>query len=142
MTTARYRAIRFEHPALATDDEPEGLGVADHRLRTVAGDASVRQAILLLLSTRPGERVMLPTYGCDLHTLVFQPNDDTTAGLAAHFVRRALERWEPRIELLSVEAWRDREDDARLAITVEYRVRATQRRERLELPFSLEGGLR
>ena len=65
----------------------------------------------------------------------------TTAGLAAHYVRRALEAWEPRIDLLSVDAWRDREDAARLAITVEYRVRATRRRDRLEIPFSLDGGL-
>ena len=43
---------------------------------------SIRQAILLLFSTRPGERVMRPDYGCDIHRLVFSPNDDTTAGLA------------------------------------------------------------
>ena len=141
MTAPRNRAICFEHPALATDEEAGGLAVAHGRLETVEEDASVRQAILLLLSTRPGERVMLPSYGCDLHRLVFQPNDDTTAGLAAHYVRRALEAWEPRIDLLSVDAWRDRDDAARLAITVEYRVRATRRRDRLEIPFSLDGGL-
>lgn len=141
MTAPRYSALRFEHPALATDEEPGGLAAAEGRLRTVDEDASVRQAILLLLSTRPGDRVMRPSFGCDLHRLVFQPNDDTTAGLAAHYVRRALETWEPRIDLLSVDAWRGREDEARLEIAVEYRVRATRRRARLELPFPLDGGL-
>src|SRR5215468_12298027 len=70
---------------------------------------SVRQAILLLLSTRPGERVMRPNYGCDLHRLVFSPNDNTTAGLAIHYVRQAIERWEPRVEVVRLDAERDPE---------------------------------
>ena len=41
---------------------------------------------------------MRPGYGCHLFRLAFAPNDDTTAGLAIHYVRQALERWEPRIE--------------------------------------------
>ena len=67
---------------------------------------SVRQAILLLISTTPGERVMRPNYGCALGRLVFSPNDDTTAGLATHYVRQALLRWEPRIQILQLEATR------------------------------------
>ena len=51
---------------------------------------------------------MRPDYGCELHRLVFSPNDDTTAGLAIHYVRRALERWEPRVEVLSRRRHRDR----------------------------------
>jgi hypothetical protein len=55
----------------------------------VAEQAAVRQSILLLLTTVPGERVMRPDYGCDLQKLVFSPNDATTHGLAIHYVRRA-----------------------------------------------------
>ena len=53
---------------------------------------AVRQSILMLLSTRPGERVMPPDYGCPIHRLVFSPNDATTAGLAIHYVRHSLLR--------------------------------------------------
>ncbi|HTU01328.1 MAG TPA: GPW/gp25 family protein, partial [Candidatus Sulfotelmatobacter sp.] len=101
--------------------------------------ASVRQAILLLLATRPGERVMRPDYGCDLHRLVFSPNDDTTAGLARHYVQRALERWEPRILILHLDASRVEEEPGRLDVRLEYRVKATQRTEELAFPFSLSG---
>jgi hypothetical protein len=38
---------------------------------------------------------MRPDYGCELLTLAFAQNDDTTAGLAVHYVRRAIERFEP-----------------------------------------------
>jgi hypothetical protein len=107
----------------------------------VDGDASVRQAILLLLSTIPGERVMRPDYGCDLHRLVFSPNDDTTAGLAIHFVKQALQRWEPRVEILRVDALPNQDRAEQLDIVLEYRVRSTLRTEQLNLPFNLSGDL-
>ena len=49
---------------------------------------------------------MRPTYGCYLRRLLFAPNDDTTAGLAIHYVRSAIERWEPRIDILALDATR------------------------------------
>ena len=70
----------------------------------IADDAAVRQSIILLLTTIPGERVMRPDYGCPLHRLMFAPNDATTAGLAIHYIRQALERWERRIDVLRLAA--------------------------------------
>ena len=105
----------------------------------VEDDASVRQAILLLLSTRPGERVMRPDYGCDLHKLVFSPNDDTTAGLAIHYVRQALTHWEPRIQILRLDTRRHDAEPGRLEISLDYRLRTTQRRAALTLSISLTG---
>lgn len=100
---------------------------------------SVRQAILLLLSTTPGERVMRPEYGCDLQRLVFSPNDDTTAGLAMHYVRQAVTRWEPRVEVLRVDAGRRDDNPGRLDIVLEYRLRAVVGTERLVVPLMLTG---
>jgi phage baseplate assembly protein W len=139
MNSSRYRAWRFVHPDLASG-EPAGLALsARGGIDTVEGGDAVRQAILLLLSTAPGERVMRPEYGCDLQRLVFSPNDDTTAGLAIHYVRQALERWEPRIELLDLDAARDPARPEMLNISLTYRVRATQRAEQLAFSFSLMG---
>ena len=105
----------------------------------VEGDDAVRQSILLLLSTRPGERVMRPEYGCDLYRLMFAPNDDTTAGLAIHYVRRALERWEPRIAIQRLDAGANLQRPELLDIVLEYRVRATQRTDQLEATLDLTG---
>ena len=105
----------------------------------VEEEESVKQAINLLLSTVPGERVMRQEYGCDLQRLVFSPNDDTTAGLAKHYVERALARWEPRIQILRLDALRVEEDPGRLDIHLEYKVRATQQTGRLIFPLSLSG---
>ncbi len=105
----------------------------------VEDQASVRQAIFLLLSTRPGERVMRPQYGCELARLQFSPNDQTTAGLAIHYVRQCLVRWEPRIEILFLDAEPNKSDPGRLDILLEYRVRKTLERARLSFPFNLSG---
>lgn len=141
MNAPRYRAWRFVHPDLDFGEERVGLRLAPTgSVDMVEEHAAIRQAVLLLLTTLPGERVMRPEYGCDLHRLTFSPNDDTTAGLAIYYVRRALERWEPRIQLLQVDASRSPEETWRLDLTVEYRVRATQRGDRFVYPFVLAGG--
>lgn len=146
MSIGRYRAWRFVLPSalLSDPDRPwtsAGLQTAPTgRIDMVEEDASVRQAIMLLVSTTPGERVMRPAYGCDLRRLVFAPNDDTTAGLAIHYVRTAIERFEPRVEIVSLDAGRDPERPERLDIELEYRVRATRRIDQLRLGFDLESG--
>ncbi len=113
MKTVRYRAVQFLHPVL----DPGGSGGLQTSLHgglgMVSEGASVRQAILLLLSTSPGERLMHPRYGCDLRQLIFSPNDNTTAGLAIHIVRQALIQWEPRIEVIRVDANPNPDDPAR-----------------------------
>lgn len=136
----RYRAWRFLHPDLDIPEAAAGLRLTPTgRIDMVEEEASVRQAILLLLSTTPGERVMRPDYGCALERLVFSPNDDTTAGLAIHFVRRALNRWEPRIDVLRLDAERNEADPTRLDLILEYRVRASQREGRIDVPVRLAG---
>lgn len=89
---------------------------------------AVRLSVLAILGTHPGERVMRPTYGCPLRSLVFSPNDLATANLAQFHVLEALARWEPRIALSSEDVRvtnRTDEHGPFLFIEVKYRVRAT-----------------
>jgi phage baseplate assembly protein W len=130
MSRPRYRAWRFD---------AEGLRLVGGRIEMVEGDASVRQAILLLLSTRPGERVMRPEYGCELSRLVFSPNDDSTAGLAIHFVTQAILRWEPRVDIRRVDALANPDRPGQLDIVLEYRVRSTLHEEQVTFPLNLLG---
>ena len=140
MSKPRYRAWRFINPQFDDPAMPAGLSLSNRGgIEMVEGTASVRQAILMLLSTRPGERVMRPHYGCHLHRLVFSPNDDTTAGLAIHYVRQALERWEPRAEIIDLDATRSEESPGLMEIMLEYRVRATLQTERMSYAFDLTG---
>lgn len=139
MMSGRFRAWRFVHPEY---DRPSagrgGLRVSPTgRVDMVEGDESIRQAILLLISTIPGERVMRPAYGCHIHRLMFSPNDDTTAGLAIHYVRQALEQWEPRIDILDLDAYRNMDDPGVLNVTLEYRVKLSRSVDRISFLTSL-----
>lgn len=134
------RAWRFA--AASADRRAGGVGgivlEPSGRIALTAGDDAVRQALLLLLSTIPGERVMRPTYGSYLHRLVFSPNDATTAGLAIHYVRQAVERWEHRVEVVDVDA-EPSADDGVLDVRLTYRVRATHTQAAIELAVDVAG---
>jgi phage baseplate assembly protein W len=115
---------------------PLRLGVAG--VAESAGAAKVEESIRLVLGTRPGERVMRPDFGSQLHRLLFAPNTPATADLARYYVTESLTRWEPRIELLDVMVTADAARGA-LLIEIRYRLRATQGVHVLVHPFPLEG---
>lgn len=106
------------------------LGLARH-------EESIRQSIWTILSTSQGERVMRPDFGCAIHDLVFGINDATTAGALAGAVEDALIEWEPRIEVVSVDAFPDPQRPNYLLIEISYQVRATNSRFNLVYPFYL-----
>ena len=138
------RGIRFDGVELAGGTNalrpPAGLVLSPAgRLAGVSGHDAVRQAIILLLTTIPGERVMRPGYGCPLHRLMFAPNDATTAGLAIHYVRQSLKRWEPRIEIVRLDAGVDSAAPSQLTVSLDYRVRGNNQLGQLEFGLDLSG---
>lgn len=111
------------------------LGV-DRRgaIALVSGEDDIEQAIGIILSTAPGERPMRPEFGCGIHDYVFDVIDAETLGRIDLEIHKALERWEPRIDVLGVHF--DLEPGGgQLAITIDYRVRATNHVRNLVYPF-------
>jgi uncharacterized protein len=111
-------------------DRQGGLALAQ-------GDTELNQAIQIILMTAPGQRVMRPTFGCRLRELLFAPNDSHTAGLARRYIEEALGMWEPRIRVLSVDAYPDPDHGHCLLIRVEYEIKATHDKRSLVHPFYL-----
>ncbi len=109
-------------------------------IELVGGATEIEQAILLILRTSPGQRVMRPEFGCGLHDLVFMPNNSQTASQVKRAVRLALGRWEPRIEVLDVQVGADEQDASRLLIDIRYRIKATHDERSLVYPFYLIPG--
>ncbi len=111
-------------------DAQGGLSLTNDR-------SEIEQAIQIILNTSPGQRVMRPTFGCRLHELVFAPNNSHTAIQARRYVEEALGMWEPRINVVRVDAHPDEKDGSRLLIEVEYEVKANHDRRSLVHPFYL-----
>jgi phage baseplate assembly protein W len=101
----------------------------------VSFDTEIRESIHLILGTSVGERPMRPEFGCRIHDHVFGVADATTAGLIAADVRRALHRWEPRIELDEVDVTIDPADRSCLWIDINYRISGTNDPRNLVFPF-------
>jgi Bacteriophage baseplate protein W len=112
----------------------------DDRIALSRYEDNIRQSILLIIGTARGERQMRPDFGCDIQSLVFAKNNMTTAGLAAFYVEQALNRWEPRIEVISVQAAPDADAGNRLLVEIEYRVISTNNVFNLVYPFYLTEG--
>ncbi|SIT43312.1 GPW/gp25 family protein [Paraburkholderia ribeironis] len=114
------------------------VALKDERIRVARYEACVRQSIFLILSTAKGERVMRPDFGCGLHDLVFSVNGPSTQGMAEFHVREALEKWEPRIDVMRVQASGAGGYGEQLLIEIDYRVRLTDNRFNLVYPFYLD----
>ena len=106
-------------------------------LRKTAGVEKIEESIRIILGTQHGERRMRPTFGCNLKSLAFAPNNEETASLARYYVETGLRQWEPRINVLEVLVQNDNRN-GRLVISVHYRVKATQDVRSLVYPYYLE----
>ncbi len=95
----------------------------------------IDQAIQIILSTSPGQRVMRPNFGCRLQELIFAPNNSQTLAQARRFVEEALAMWEPRIRVIQVQVRSDPQETSRLLIEIEYEVKPTRDRRALVYPF-------
>jgi phage baseplate assembly protein W len=117
---------------------PAALGPSGG-LAESTGLQKVEESIRIILRTQYGERVMRPTFGCNLKSLVFAPNDSATANLARYYVQQGLQQWEPRIDVLEVIVENaDLDGASGLLINIHYRLRATQDVQSLIYPFYLE----
>ncbi|HEY7343066.1 MAG TPA: GPW/gp25 family protein [Ktedonobacterales bacterium] len=105
------------------------------RIALARQERDIEEAIRIILLTPKGQRVMRPEFGCQVHDLIFAPNDATTAGLAAYYVEEALAMWEPRIAVKEVSARPDPENQGRLLIDISYEVKATHDSRSLVFPF-------
>ena len=104
-----------------------------------ADTTDIDQAIITILSTGIGQRVMRPDFGCKIHDLAFAPINAQTLGLVQRYVEEAIGWWEPRVDVVDIEVTTDSSLRAvgQLIINIRYRVKATQDTRSLVYPFYL-----
>lgn len=91
------------------------------------GEELVRSAVGQILGTQAatdftqGELPWRPELGSALHLLRHHKNDVTLQELARVYVVDALKRWEPRVQLTSVQVTRDRGENV-LSVRVRYNI--------------------
>ncbi|HEU4323210.1 MAG TPA: GPW/gp25 family protein [Roseiflexaceae bacterium] len=99
------------------------------------GQDEIEEAIQIIITTPLNTRIMRPTFGCRIHELLFAPLNSSTTTAAVHYVREALEMWEPRITIKDVIAERDPDQHNCLLIYLTYQEKATHDERALVYPF-------
>ena len=97
------------------------------------GEANIRESIRIILLTALNERVRLPDFGGSLSLFLFEPNTVTTRHLISDRIQKALEQWEPRILVQSVNVEPDPSDPQAAIATITYKLVAIQSQERVSL---------
>jgi phage baseplate assembly protein W len=105
---------------------------------TSALEENVRQSIFIILGTAPGERINRPHFGCQIHDLMFAPNNDLTAARAEVYCEEAIYKFEPRVEKVACRAAANADEPNRLDIRIEYTIAGKNDKRNLVYPFYLK----
>lgn len=105
------------------------------RVELSEGEIDIQEAIVIILSTRRGSRVMRPDFGCSIRELPFQAISSQLTAEIQRGVTEALRRFEARIDVEEVKVGTDANLNGELEVDITYRVRTTNQRGNLVYPF-------
>lgn len=93
--------------------------------RTAAAEGAdhTRDLLEQVLFTRPGERVMRPSFGSGIAQLVFEPNSEELATAVEFLVQANLQQW--LADVLTVGTIDVTSTDSTIEVRVEYQERRT-----------------
>jgi len=116
---------------------PPSFDITTGSVIMVSNEEDIAQSLQILLSTRPGERVMLPQYGCNLDVFLFEPITTTLTAYVKELIQTAVLYYEPRINLDFINVNIDQVNDGVILISLDYTILATNSRFNLVYPFYL-----
>jgi phage baseplate assembly protein W len=105
-----------------------------------SGPDRIQAAIWTILSTSPGERLMLPSFGAGIKDYVFESNSPVLCAQLQNAIQTALTQWEPRIQLVSVVATPSPDQDNLVLVSINYQIRDTNELFNMVYPFFLTEG--
>ena len=101
----------------------------------VRRERELEEAMRIILLTYPGERPMRPEFGSRVRDFVFRSVDQEMTTALAYEVRTALQRWEPRVDVVKVTATPDPDQPQLVYIDIQYAVKGTNDRRNLVFPY-------
>jgi len=119
---------------------PPAFDLDEKIVAMATAEDDIRESLYILLTTIPGERIMLPDYGCLIHQHVFDIMGETLFTHLRGMIEHAILHYEPRIILENVFFTVEDQGEGRLHITLEYKVIQTNTRNNLVVPYYLKEG--
>ncbi len=100
----------------------------------------IESSLEILLSTRPGERILNPTYGCNMDRLLFENINTSLKTFMADLIITAILYHEPRISVETVDFSSGDDLSGVVLIEIAYLVRSTNSRRNFVYPFYKKEG--
>ncbi|QZE14371.1 GPW/gp25 family protein [Halosquirtibacter laminarini] len=119
---------------------PISFDRSTHQVKTVTAEEDIKESLMVLLSTSPGERVMHPEYGCRIKKMAFETMDGNVLSEMEDMIRSAILFFEPRIKVDKIVFDRSNIPQGCLVIQVYYVVNMTNTRNNIVYPFYLLEG--
>ena len=109
-------------------------------VKMLENEPDIKSSLEILLSTRLGERIMLPDFGCNLDDLLFESINLTLKTYVIELIKTAILYHEPRIDVNKIEIDPTNELEGELLINIDYTIRSTNSRRNMVYPFYKEEG--
>jgi hypothetical protein len=100
----------------------------------------INRSLEILLTTRVGERIMQPKFGCNMEEMVFEPLSTTVKTIMKDKIKTAILYFEPRIDVADISMNTTNELKGEILIEIEYIVRATNNRFNFVFPYYINEG--
>ena len=114
---------------------PPEFNKENRAVKMLTDEADIKSSLEILLSTRLGERIMVPGYGCNLDELMFKPLNLTLKTFVVDLIKTAILYHEPRIDVTKINIDPTNELEGVLLINLDYTVRNTNSRKNMVYPF-------
>lgn len=118
---------------------PPEFGKHDNPTRMVSDEEDIQQSLIILLSTRIGERI-ITQYGSEVNSYLFEQLTLTRETLLRDSIEKSILLYEPRITPDSITIDRSTEENGILKIEIKYTIRMTNQQQNLVYPFYLNDG--
>lgn len=118
---------------------PPSFNKSSRSVDMLSNEDDIKSSLEILLSTRVGERLMQPKFGCALDELSFEPLTTTMKTYIQDLVETAILYYEPRIDIEKIELTEENTQGL-ILISVDYRIRTTNSRQNLVYPYYLNEG--
>jgi len=100
----------------------------------------IKSSLEILLSTKIGERIMQPKYGCNMDELLFSPLNRTLKTFVSELIKTAILYHEPRIDVEKIDITKGDDLSGELLVLIDFKVRATNARINMVYPFYKQEG--
>lgn len=106
-------------------------------IKMISDVEDIEKSLQIIVTTRRGERIMRPKFGCDLTDKIFENLNATQINIMKNRVEEAIILYEPRIDVIKIALDTQNILEGKFLIKVEYIIRATNTRRNIVFPYYL-----